>query len=183
MVGGSTVFILDYIYLVSVFLSTWYVIFAFSQVQNNTDITEVTQFIAAQIEQNCQCQYNSSFIVDYQIICTTNNYDIVLQAELLPTHNKAALEIYSIVQEWALLNPIITINNISYQVDSKCPTEVNELGVMTSCSPQQQAEADHKLVAISTSVCFAVVGVLFIALITLLVCCIRKKKLKSKGIR
>ena len=182
MVRGSTVLTLDYIYLVSVFLPTWYVIFAFSQVQNNTDITEVIQFIAAQIEQNCQCQYNSSFIVDYQVICTTNNYDIVLQAELLPTHNKAALEIYNIVQEWVLLNPIITINNISYQVDSKCPTEVNELGV-TSCSPQQQAKADHKLVAIGTSVCLAVVGVLFIALITLLVCYIHNEKLKRKGIR
>ena len=156
--------------------------FSFSQVQNSTDITEVTQFIAAQIEQNCQCQYNSSFIADYQVICTTNNYDIIFQAELLPTDSKTALDIYSIVQEWVLLNSIIMINNISYQVDSKCPTEVTELGV-TSCATQQQPEADHKLLAI---ISLAVVGVLLIALIaliTLLVCYICIKKSKSGDTR
>ena len=143
------------------------------------DIAEITRSIAHQIVQHCRCQYSSSFIVDYQLICTTNDHDIILQAELLPIDNKTTLEIYNVIQEWVLLNPIITINNNSYQVDSKCPIEVKELGV-TSCSTQQQA--DNRLLAFTTSAFVVVVGVLLIVLIILLPCCIRKKKSKSTDI-
>ena len=134
------------------------------------------------IVQHCQCQYSSSFIVDYQLVCTANDHDIILQAELLPTDSKTALEIYNVIQEWVLSNPIITINNSSYQVDSKCPIEVKELGV-TSCSTQQQQQADNRLLAVTTSAFVTVVGVLFIVLIILLLCCIRKKKSKSTDMK
>ena len=124
-----------------------------------------------QIAQHCQCQYNSSLIVDYQFVCTTTDYDVVFQAELLPTENRTALEIRNTIQQWVLSNPFITINNISYQVDSKCSTEVKELGV-TSCT----AQPDHSLsliIIISIPVTVAAVGVLCIVLITY---CIWKKK-------
>jgi hypothetical protein len=144
----------------------------------------VTQFLAQQVAELCQCQYSSSFIVSSQLLCTAKN-DVVYQAKFLPSDNKTALEIRNITQLWIQTKPIITIGDQFYHVDPYCSIIVNELG-MTSCgstealSPNQKSFLGLSAIELaSVSGGGAMLVLVIVLVIVLVACCVSKRKSKS----
>ena len=150
--------------------------------------TTIAQFVAQQIAQWCQCQYSSSFITDSQLFCTTNN-NVVYQGQLLPTDNKTALEIRNITQLWVLRKPVIMMDGQSYQLHSNCSVVVKELGVTSCGTGGYNVTLPTSQPAVSMIELVSVVGtgvmlLLVIALvISLILCCVCKKKSKSFDVR
>ena len=143
----------------------------------------IAQFIAQQVEQGCQCQYSGNYIINGQLFCTSKNSAMYL-AQLTPTDNKTALEIWNILQQWVLSGPAIIINSLSYKVDPSCSIEVKELGV-TSCNSASESDEGSTInVTVVVSVIFAVVVLLMIlsGLITASLYYRHKRNLKSKDL-
>ena len=159
------------------------------RIQDKT--ASISQLIAHQVAQVCQCQYPNTFIVDSQLLCTTKN-GMVYQANFLPSDSKTALEIRNITQRWILSQPLILIDEQFYRVDPYCSIIVNELG-MTSCDSNPSTEAlstnqkpsfGGRVIELASTIGAGVLLVLVIVLVVILVaCCASKKKTKSYNVR
>ena len=157
-------------------------IICYLQVENPImKVSKIAQFIAQQIEQGCQSQYSANFIVNGQLFCASRNSAMYL-AQLIPTDNKTALEIWNIVQQWVLSGPTITINGLSYKVDSSCSIVVNEVGV-TSCNiidTMSESRPNNLLpVIIFTVTLLAMILIVCVGSVIFTLYCLHRRKSKS----
>ena len=76
----------------------------------------------------CQCQYNTSYIVNHNLLCSDDESWVIYQGQLLTTEGNSAEEIRNLTQEWVLTRPIIRIENKPHQLDSYCSVVVEKLG-------------------------------------------------------
>jgi hypothetical protein len=151
-------------------------------------VSTIAQFIAQRIVQGCHCQYSPSFIVNGQLFCASKDSAIYL-AQLISTDGKTALEIRNVTQQWVLSGPTIVISGLSYQVDPSCSTVVNELGV-TSCNTNNnnmvsdsQPRPNNQLPVITVSVSLAGVMLLVcVGSVIFTLCYIHRRKSMSHSL-
>ena len=100
--------------------------------------------ISGAVSQLCQCQYNTSFIINHHLLCGDDGSWVIYQGQLLTTEDNSAEEIRNLTQEWVLTKPIIMIQNKSYQLDSYCSVAVEELGDITcdAIAPTEATASD-----------------------------------------
>ena len=146
-------------------------------------MSAIAQLIAQQIMQGCQCQYLARFIVSGQLFCASKN-SVIYQAQLIPTDNKTALEVHNITQQWVLSGPAITINSLSYKVDSSCSIVVNKLGVFSCHVSESQPNHNNHRPMITVSV--SLVGMMLIvcigSVIFFIVCYLHRRKTESHSL-
>lgn len=125
----------------------------------------------------CQCEYPSSFITDAQLFCSRRN-NIVFQANVHSSDEIDTVQIRSIIEEWLLTEPPITIAGQSYQVDPSCTVEVEEFGV-TVCDEKQPP--DNVVTAGLIAVIIAIPAILLLLILVVVLVLWRFYKHRSKS--
>ena len=148
-------------------------------------ILTIAQFIAHQIEQGCQCQYSANFIINGQLFFASKNSAMYL-AQLIPTDNKTALEIWNILQQWVLSGPAITINSLSYKVDPSCSIVVNDLEV-TSCSiidimSESQPNNHLPVIIVAVTLSLGMMLIICVGSVIFTLYCLYRRKSKSHSV-
>ena len=158
-------------------------IICYLQVENPImKVSIIAQLIAHQVVQGCQCQYSANFIINGQLFCASKNSAMYL-AQLTPTDNKTALEIWNILQQWVLSGPAITINSLSYKVDPSCSIMVNELEV-TSCSiidimSESQPNNHLPVIIVAVTLSLGMMLIICVGSVIFTLYCLHRRKSKS----
>ena len=131
----------------------------------------------------CQCQYSSSYIVDSQLFCTSNN-DVIYQARLLSmTDQITALELRNFTQFWVLSKPMLMIEGKYYQLDSSCSVVVNKFRT-TSCDIPPSTEPVPEKFNVPNYTLGTAIGlgiVLLLIIIVMIIVVIYFVRKRSKG--
>ena len=150
-------------------------------------VSTIAQFFAQQIEQSCHCQYSANFIVNGQLFCASKNSAMYL-AQLIPTDNKTALEIWNILQQWVLSGPTIMINSLSYKVDPSCSIGVNELEV-TACNiidimtlPESKPNNHVPVIIVAVTLSLGMMLIICVGSVIFTLYCLHKRKSKSHSV-
>ena len=95
---------------------------------------DIDMAISDNISQTCDCEYSNYFITNGRLLCGNSKKEIIYQALLLTTDGKTAEEIRTLLQEWVLTKPFITVNKVHHQLDPYCSVVIHEIGDL-SCDP------------------------------------------------
>lgn len=82
--------------------------------------------IAGEVNERCQCNFNTSKLINGIILCDENNptyptFRVVLKSQAQISANTLA----DYVDEWVSLNPLVTNGLATFSVDSECPVYPN----------------------------------------------------------
>lgn len=95
---------------------------------------DINVAISDNISQTCDCEYSHYFIIYGQLLCGNSKNEIIYQALLLTTDGKAAEQIRTLLQEWVLTKPFITVDEVHHQLNPYCSVVIDEIGDL-SCDP------------------------------------------------
>ena len=94
-------------------------------------MSDIANTIAKQISNHCQCTYSASLITDGQLFCDDDPKKFIYQAQFLKVAERTPEEIHTLIQDWVLTKPSISINSQPYTLDSSCSVIVQTFGNST----------------------------------------------------
>lgn len=166
----------------------------FSWQTTNVDqkIADIEEAIAGYILDNCNCNiFSTQYITQGRFHCGKNLAEFIFQAYVLSTAEKTSLQFREeLIQKWVNEKPIVTVVDVSYQVDPYCKVELMELGSAfcvsenpTVAASQRNATKTPFDLAIEITAGVGGGALLFIIIATaacIACCCCSRKSVKRK---
>ena len=96
--------------------------------------TEISSAIVDILLRVCECPYSLEYVTHSQLLCGSNENEVIYQANLLNTDGETAADLKRMVQLWVDNAPAIMVGGTLQKVDSYCQVDVTEVGRVDECS-------------------------------------------------
>ena len=146
-------------------------------------ISDIKNEIIKQISNYYDCTYRTSRIIDNQLLCDDDPNKFIYQAQSLEFDRWTPEQICHVIQDWADAEPFISINGMSFKLESSCTVTVQALGDST-CAPKDTRYSPSTFELATIIVVGLILLIVLLVVVSLTVLFIkrsRKRKEKNEG--
>ena len=155
--------------------------------------TDVSSTVVDALLSHCNCFFTVEHIAHSRLLCGRDNKEVIFQANILNTENRAAPELMILVQRWVYNRLRFYVGGSAIRIDDYCAVSVNEVGDTDECDAidptigtvvaileatlPEVPRVPNDLIPVIAGIAGAVVGtILLLVIVTILICCCERSK-------